>query len=48
MCALDSMAHYIHINTVCIDHKMCVVIFSKTFVSNICHSKKNSVRYHYK
>ena len=29
------------------EHKMCVLIFSKTFVQNIAHSK-NSVRYYQK
>ena len=28
-----------------IEHKMCVLIFSTTFVWNISHSKKKSVRY---
>ena len=28
-----------------IEHKMCVLIFSTTFVWNISHSKKNSARY---
>jgi hypothetical protein len=27
-----------------IEHKMCVLIFSTTFLSNISHSKKNSDR----
>ena len=27
-----------------IEHKMCVLIFSTTFVWNISHSKKNSAR----
>jgi hypothetical protein len=31
-----------------IEHKMCVLIFSTTFVSNISHSKNNSVRYYHK
>jgi len=29
-----------------IEHEMCVLIFSKNFVCNISHSKKNSARYH--
>jgi hypothetical protein len=29
-----------------IEHKICVFRFSTTFVSNISHSKKNSVRYY--
>ena len=29
-----------------IEHKMCVLIFSTTFVWNISHPKKNSGRYH--
>jgi len=28
-----------------IEHKMCVLIFSTTFVRNISHSKKNLVSY---
>jgi hypothetical protein len=28
-----------------IEHKMCVLIFSTTFVRNNSHSKKNSARY---
>jgi hypothetical protein len=31
-----------------IEHKMRVLIFSKTSVRNISHSKKNSVSYHHK
>jgi hypothetical protein len=31
-----------------LDHKMCVLIFSTTFVRNISHSKNNSARYYYK
>ena len=31
-----------------IEHKMCVLIFSATFVRNISHSKKNSARYYHK
>ena len=31
-----------------IEHKMCVLIFSTTFVRNIPHSKKNSGRYYHK
>jgi hypothetical protein len=31
-----------------IEHIMCVLIFSTTFVWNISHSKKNSVRYYHK
>jgi hypothetical protein len=31
-----------------IEHKMCVLIFSTTFVRNISHSKKNSERYYHK
>jgi hypothetical protein len=27
------------------EHKMCIVIFTATFVCNISHSKKNSARY---
>jgi hypothetical protein len=30
------------------EHKMCVLIFSTTFVWNISHSKKNSRRYYHK
>jgi len=30
------------------EHKMCVFIFSKTFVRNIFHSKKNSAKYNHK
>jgi hypothetical protein len=29
------------------EHKMCVLIFPTTFVSNISHSKKNWVRYYH-
>ena len=29
----------------CIEHKMCVLNFSISFVWNICHSKKNTIRY---
>ena len=29
-----------------IEHKICILIFSTSFVWNISHSKKNSVRYH--
>ena len=28
------------------EHKMCILIFCTVFVSNISHSKKNSVRYY--
>ena len=31
-----------------IEHKICVLIFSTTFVWNISHSKKNSGRYYHK
>jgi hypothetical protein len=31
-----------------IQHKMCVLIFSTTFVWNISHSKQNSARYYHK
>ena len=31
-----------------IEHKMCVLIFSTTFVGNISHSAKNSARYCHK
>jgi hypothetical protein len=31
-----------------IEHKMCVLIFSTTFIWNISHSKKNSLRYYHK
>ena len=31
-----------------IERKMCVLVFSTTFVSNISHSKKNSARYCHK
>jgi hypothetical protein len=31
-----------------IEHKMCLSIFSKTFVRNISHSKENSSRYNQK
>ena len=31
-----------------VKHKMCVLIFSTTFVYNISHSKKNWVRYYHK
>jgi hypothetical protein len=31
-----------------IGHKMCVLIFSTTFVWNISHSKKNWARYYHK
>jgi hypothetical protein len=30
------------------EHKLCVLIFSVTFVSNISHSKKNSLRHNNK
>jgi hypothetical protein len=30
-----------------IDHKMCVLILSTTFVRNISHSKKTSARYYH-
>ena len=30
------------------EHTICVLIFSTTFVSNICHPKKNSARYYNK
>jgi len=30
-----------------IEHKMCVLIFSITFVWNISHSKKNSASYYH-
>jgi len=29
-----------------IEHKMCVLIFSTTFVRNISHSKNNSAKYY--
>jgi len=29
-----------------IEYKMCVLIFSTTFVGNISHSKKNSPKYY--
>jgi hypothetical protein len=29
-----------------VEHKMCVLIFSTTFVGNISHSDKNSARYY--
>ena len=32
----------------CIEHKMCVLVFSTTFVWYISQSKKNSVRYYHK
>ena len=31
-----------------IEHKMCILIFSRTFIRNISHSKKNSARYYHK
>ena len=31
-----------------IEHKMCVLIFPKTFVRNISHSKKNLASYDHK
>ena len=31
-----------------IEHKMCVWIFSTTFIRNISHSTKNLARYHHK
>jgi len=31
-----------------IEHKMCVSVFSTTFVWNVSHSKKNSARYYHK
>jgi len=31
-----------------IEHKVCVLIFTTTFVWNISHSKKNSARYYHK
>jgi hypothetical protein len=31
-----------------IEYKMCVLIFSTTFIWNISHSKKNSLRYYHK
>jgi hypothetical protein len=31
-----------------IEHKICVLVFPTTFVWNISHPKKNSVRYHHK
>jgi len=31
-----------------IDHKVCALIFSTSFLRNISHSKKNSVRYYHK
>ena len=30
------------------EHKMCVLVFSTTFIWNISHCKKNSARYHHK
>ena len=32
----------------CFENKMCVLIFCTTFVWNVSHSKKNSVRYYHK
>ena len=31
-----------------IEYKMCAFIFSRTYVRNIFHSKKNLVRYYHK
>ena len=48
ICVLSSstMLHYLTngFRKEVIEHKMCVLIFSKTFVSNISHCKKNWAR----
>ena len=51
--ALPYFSHYLINGTILvkkkvIEHKMCVLIFSTTFVWNIFHSKKSSARYWHK
>ena len=33
---------------ICIEHKICILILSTPFISNIAHSKKNSNRYYHR
>ena len=44
-CFVASSHKWNDFQEVCMKHKMCVFIFSATFVWNTSHSEKNSVRY---